>query len=203
MILIADSGSTKTTWCVLDKNSKFLFHTEGYNPFLVKADYIIDSLNKNLPADINRASIDRIYFYGSGCIGDKVSIIQDALSTVFINAKVQVESDLVAAARALLKGNKGFAAILGTGTNSCLYDGKSIIHNISSLGYILGDEGSGSYIGKKLLIDFMRGKLPLVLEESFRKTYSLTQNEILDRIYRQPLPNRFCAGFTKFLKENN
>ncbi len=202
MILIADSGSTKTSWCLIENDHKLFFQTEGYNPFLVKTDYIISSLEKSLPPAVNKGEVHQIYFYGSGCIGDKVTIIRDALATWFINASIQVESDLLAAARALLGEKPGFAAILGTGTNSCLYNGKAITHNISSLGYILGDEGSGVYMGKKLLTDYMRGRLPKDLNEIFRKVYNLTQSEILDYIYKQPLPNRFCAGFTKFLAEN-
>lgn len=122
---------------------------------------------------------------------------------MFPNSKVEVGHDLLAAARALLGTNPGFAAILGTGTNTCIYDGKDITHNIDSAAYILGDEGSGSFIGKKLLVDFIRGLMPKDVAEVFFNTYKLTPDEIMDNVYTKPLANRFCASFSKFVYDNN
>ena len=201
MLLIADSGSTKASWCLIHPTSgNVFFETEGYNPFFVKTDYVITSLNSSIPAAVNKDQVTEIYFYGSGCVPDKSAIIIYALASLFPNCtNIKVESDLLGAARASLGAKEGFAAILGTGTNTCLYNGGKITHNISSLGFILGDEGSGGYLGKKLLIDYMRGKLPQHLQENFFETYNISQTEIMDRVYRQALPNRFCAGFSRFL----
>jgi glucosamine kinase len=204
MVLIADSGSTKASWCLITPASgNVFFETEGYNPFFVQTEYVVSSLNQNIPDTINREAVTEIHFYGSGCVPEKASIIRNALTALFSNSSIiKVESDLLGAARALLGRTEGFAAILGTGTNSCLYDGTKISHNVSSLGFILGDEGSGGYLGKKLLIEYMRGKLPDDLNKSFIETYQITQPEIMERVYRQALPNRFCAGFSKFLSAN-
>ena len=203
MILIADSGSTKANWCVVAQNGELAhFTTEGYNPHFVDEDYIINSLTKSLPDYINHQEIEEINFYGSGCMAGKTVIVESALHSLFKSAKVNAFVDLLAAARALLWNEPGFAAILGTGTNTCIYDGKQIIHNIDSLGYMLGDEGSGSYIGKKILQDYMRGYMPETLSEKFSETTGLSFDEIMDRVYTQPMANRFCAGFTRFANEN-
>jgi N-acetylglucosamine kinase-like BadF-type ATPase len=203
MILIADSGSTKANWCLVAHNGELAhFTTEGYNPHFVDEDYIINSLTKSLPDYINHQEIEEINFYGSGCMAGKTVIVESALHSLFKSAKVNASVDLLAAARALLWNEPGFAAILGTGTNTCIYDGKQITHNIDSLGYMLGDEGSGSYIGKKILQDYMRGYMPETLSEKFSETTGLSFDEIMDRVYTQPMANRFCAGFTRFANEN-
>jgi N-acetylglucosamine kinase-like BadF-type ATPase len=203
MILIADSGSTKANWCLVAQNGELAhFATEGYNPHFVDENYIINSLTKSLPDYVRPHEIEEINFYGSGCMAGKTVIVESALHSLFKSAKVNASVDLLAAARALLWDEPGFAAILGTGTNTCIYDGKQITHNIDSLGYMLGDEGSGSYIGKKILQDYMRGYMPETLSEKFNETIGLSFDEIMDRVYTQPLANRFCAGFTRFAKEN-
>jgi N-acetylglucosamine kinase-like BadF-type ATPase len=203
MILIADSGSTKANWCLVAQNGELAhFTTEGYNPHFVDENYIINSLTKSLPDYINHQEIEEINFYGSGCMAGKTVIVESALHSLFKLAKVNAFVDLLAAARALLWNEPGFAAILGTGTNTCIYDGKQITHNIDSLGYMLGDEGSGSYIGKKILQDYMRGYMPETLSEKFNETTGLSFDEIMDRVYTQPMANRFCAGFTRFANEN-
>lgn len=205
MIIIADGGSTKTNWCLLNEDQKRIyFNTEGYNPYFSSTDYIVNSLRNNLPADLNIAGITELYYYGAGCsTPEKVGIVVDAMKIVFTAAKVSVGHDLLAAARALLGVEAGFAAILGTGTNTCLYDGQDITLNIDSLGYFLGDEGSGSFIGKRLLRDYMRGFMPGNLQEVFYETYKLSDEDILDNLYNKPLPNRFCASFSKFIYDNN
>lgn len=204
MIIIADGGSTKTNWClVTDEQKKVYFNTEGYNPYFSSKDYIINSLKENLPTDLQIDKITEVNYYGAGCsVDDKKKIVQDAMQAVFVNAKVNIGHDLLAAARAVLGTNEGFAAILGTGTNTCIYDGKNITHNIDSLAYILGDEGSGCYIGKKLLGDYVRGYMPEAVRELFWETYKLTPDQIIDNVYTKPLANRFCAGFSKFVYDN-
>lgn len=205
MIIIADGGSTKTNWCLLnDEQKRIYFNTEGYNPYFSDTEYIINSLKKSLPADLNIAGITELYYYGAGCsTEEKVDTVVKAMESVFSSAKVFVGHDLLAAARALLGVKPGFAAILGTGTNTCLYNGQDITLNIDSLGYFLGDEGSGSYIGKRLLRDYMRGFMPGNLQEVFYETYKLNDEDILDHLYNKPLPNRFCASFSKFIYDNN
>jgi N-acetylglucosamine kinase-like BadF-type ATPase len=203
--LIADSGSTKATWCLLsDNGEKTIYKTEGYNPYFVSTDQVYQSLQfqllRNLPFGVQ---IKKVYFYGAGCSTEgKNKIIAEALRKCFPESEIQVDHDLLAAARALLLNKPGFAAILGTGTNTCLYNGKNITHNIDSLGYFLGDEGSGSYLGKKLLRDYLRNYLPVELEEKFKQYSTLNKEEIFDRLYNQPLPNRFLASFALFFGEN-
>ena len=203
MILVADSGSTTTNWCLINQSGEnFLFDTEGYNPYYVDQDYIVQSLNKNLPGDIKPAQITEVHFYGAGCMLDKTPVIEDALQVVFQCAKVHTAMDLLAASRALLGREPGFAAILGTGTNTCIYDGNKITQNIDSLGYMLGDEGSGSYIGKKLLQEYLRGYMPEPVSNQFREYIGLSFDEIMDRVYTHSMANRFCAGFAMFAGEH-
>jgi glucosamine kinase len=201
MILIADGGSTKTNWCLIDEDEKkVLFNTEGYNPYFSNTDYIIESLNKNLPSDLKRSEIKEVNYYGAGVHNEEKSeIVADAMKVIFPNAKINIGHDLLAAARALLGDERGFAAILGTGTNTCIYDGEDVEFNIDSLAYILGDEGSGCYIGKKLLSDYIRGYMPDNVRDVFWETFKLTPEDILNKVYTEPLPNRFCASFSKFV----
>ncbi|SKB56022.1 hypothetical protein SAMN05660841_01234 [Sphingobacterium nematocida] len=205
MIIIADGGSTKTNWCLLDDNQKKIyFNTEGYNPYFVGSDYIVNSLKKGLPQDLPLDKIKEVNYYGAGVHNEeKAKIVEEAFRVLFPNARIEIGHDLLAAARALLGKEAGFAAILGTGTNSCIYDGNEITHNINSAAYILGDEGSGSYIGKKLLTDFVRDLMPSDVSKVFFETYKLTPDEIMDNVYTKPLANRFCASFSKFVYDNN
>jgi len=201
MIIIADGGSTKTNWCLLDESGKKVyFNTEGYNPYFVDSNYIVNSLKKGLPGDLPFDKITEVNYYGAGVHNEeKAAIVVEAIQQVFKNSKVFVGHDLLAAARALLGNNPGFAAILGTGTNTCIYDGNEIIHNIDSAAYILGDEGSGCYIGKRILTDYIRGYMPEKTREAFWETYKLTPDDVMDAVYTQPLANRFCASFSKFV----
>jgi glucosamine kinase len=203
MIIIADGGSTKTNWCLLNReNKKVYFNTEGYNPYFVDKEYIIESLKKNLPSDLELSEITEVNYYGAGVHNEeKANVIKEAFEEIFTSSRIFVGHDLLAAARALLGSKAGFAAILGTGTNTCIYDGKNITHQIDSGAYILGDEGSGCYIGKKLLIDYLRGYMPQSVKESFYNTYKLSHDEIEENVYSKPLANRFCASFSKFAYE--
>ncbi|MBP3943936.1 N-acetylglucosamine kinase [Sphingobacteriaceae bacterium WQ 2009] len=205
MIIIADGGSTKTNWCLLDdSNKKIYFNTEGYNPYFVNSEYIVSSLTKGLPQDLPYENVTEVNYYGAGVHNkEKAQIVIDALKQVFPKAQVEVGHDLLAAARALLGTESGFASILGTGTNSCIYDGNDVSFNIDSCAYILGDEGSGSYIGKKLLTDYIRNLMPADVREVFYETYKITPDEIMDAVYTKPLANRFCASFSKFVYDNN
>ncbi len=205
MIIIADGGSTKTNWCLIDSSGKKIyFNTEGYNPYFVSSEYIQSSLKKGLPEDLNFDQIVEVHYYGAGVHNEqKANIIKEAFSAFFTKAEISIGHDLLAAARALLGTEKGFAAILGTGTNTCIYDGNDVAFNIDSAAYILGDEGSGCYIGKKLLTDYVRDLMPENVREEFWETYKLTPDEVMDRVYTQPLANRFCASFSKFVYDNN
>lgn len=205
MIIIADGGSTKTNWCLInDEGKKIYFNTEGYNPYFVNTEYIIQSLKKGLPSDLALEKVTEVNFYGAGVHNEeKAEVVAKAIRTVFTESKAFVSHDMLAAARALLGRNAGFAAILGTGTNTCLYDGQDISFTINSGAYILGDEGSGCHIGKKLLIDYLRGYMPEPVRENFWNTYKLTPDEVEENVYTKPLPNRFCASFSKFVYDNN
>lgn len=205
MIIIADGGSTKTNWCLVNNEGKKThFDTEGYNPYFASKEYIIQSLQHNLPANLPIDLITEVNYYGAGCsTDDKRQQVADAMQVVFIKARINIGHDLLAAARALLGNSPGFAAILGTGTNTCLYDGKQITQNIDSGAYILGDEGSGCYIGKKLLADYLRGYMPEPVRQLFWDTYHLTPDDVNEQVYTQPRANRFCAGFSKFVYDNH
>lgn len=202
MKLIADSGSTSTNWVLIENGgNQKKYNTEGYNPFFMKSDAIVKSLQTQLLSGLNTTEISEIYFYGSGVSNaENVKTIDDAFRTCFPNAKNFIEHDLLSACRALLGRERGFAAILGTGTNTAIYDGKNIELNIDSLGYALGDEGSGSYIGRLLLRCYLRDFMPTDLSENFKKKFSVTdKNEILKNIYDKPLPNRFLASYSSFI----
>ncbi|HEY8928690.1 MAG TPA: N-acetylglucosamine kinase [Mucilaginibacter sp.] len=205
MIIIADGGSTKTNWClVTEEGKKVYFNTEGYNPYFSSTEYIIQSLNESLPTDLDKDAITEVNYYGAGCSTDEMrNIVKVAMEAVFTKAKVYIGHDLLAAARALLGNTEGFAAILGTGTNTCIYDGKDVVMNIDSGAYILGDEGSGCYIGKKLLTDYLRGYMPEPVRNLFWETYKLTPDDVNEQVYTQPRANRFCASFSKFVYDNN
>jgi glucosamine kinase len=205
MILIADSGSTKTDWALInpENNSFANYHTVGYNPYFINTESICFSLSENLVKYFDAGLVYDLHFYGAGCATQsKRKIIEDALSKVFPHANINVGHDLLGSARALLSNQKGFAAILGTGANTCIYDGNDCIMNIDSLGYLLGDEGSGSYIGRKILRDFMRNRLEPELQARFKERFLIENNEqIYQTLYTTQFPNRYLAGFCKFADE--
>jgi N-acetylglucosamine kinase-like BadF-type ATPase len=199
MKLIADSGATKTSWCLVNQDEKQYFNTEGYNPYFADTAYIVKSLSENLPENLPCSGVEQVYYYGAGCFPGKDSVLSDAIKSVFNQAEVYIELDLLAAARALLGTDSGFAAILGTGTNTCIYDGEKIVQNIDSLGYVLGDEGSGTAIGKKLLGDYIREYMPQAIIDLFYEAFHLDKEGIFYHVYDQPFANRFCADFCKFV----
>lgn len=199
MKLIADSGSTKTDWVLCHQEEVARFSTIGYNPFFINEDGIVQSIEANLLEALGEGDITEVYFYGAGCSSDeKRMVVHKALSRVFSGARIEVNHDLLAAARALLGNSTGFAAILGTGANTCIYNGNVITHNVDSLGYLIGDEGSGSYIGRKLVRDFMRKTLPTDLIGPFDSAFGYTNADMYEHLYFKPLPNRFLASFSKF-----
>lgn len=199
MILIADSGSTKTDWVLVDDDVQHCFRTLGYNPYFMDSDAIFQSLNEKLLPYLDAARVSAVFFYGAGCsLLENNQVVELALMKCFDRADIHVGHDMLAAARALLGHQPGFAAILGTGSNTCLYDGKVVTHNIDSLGYLLGDEGSGSYIGRKIVRDYLRNALPADLQNEFHSTWNLSSEDIFNRLYHGELPNRFLAGFCEF-----
>lgn len=204
MKLIVDSGSTKTDWFIAQSNSNYtVVRSCGINPVVQNCDEIKSTVAETLAQNGQSfALVQEIHFYGAGCTPQKKTMLQKLLSDFFPNADVHVESDLLAAARALCGVNEGLAAILGTGANSCFYDGKEILYNTPALGFILGDEGSGAVLGKKFLNGIMKGWLPYGLRKAFQEEMELDVAGIIDRVYRQPSPNRFLASFSKFILQH-
>lgn len=203
MQLVADSGSSKTDWIVVNNSGNLSITTTGLNPFFKTEEDIEKELHKGFQNQVDLNSISNIFFYGAGCSSEeKCNIVKNALKRVFPNASVKVEHDLLAAARATCGLSPGIACILGTGSNSCLFDGKKITANIPALGYILGDEGSGSYLGKRLIRSYSYGELPSDLKSKFDDTFGLTKQEILNQTYNHPFPNEYFASFATFLSAN-
>ena len=199
MLLIADSGSTKTAWRLV--NSDKYTTTGGINPFQLGTGEILNLLETEFT--LPRTDITEIKFYGAGCaFPDKNKIVSDALSRYFGITGIEINSDLLAAARSLCGNRPGIACILGTGSNSCYYTGTEIAHNVSALGYVLGDEGSGAVLGRKLLSDILKNQLPETVRNLFFETYGLTVGEILENVYRKPFPNRYLAKFAQFVSAN-
>ncbi len=202
-ILIADSGATKAEWCLLDNNKRKTVITQGISPYFLNTEQITDLLLKELKPKLKNIEVDEIYYYGTGCANPaNAKSVKKAVCKVFAGAKVDVNHDLMAAARALCGRTKGVACILGTGSNSCYYDGKKIVKNSPGLGYVLGDEGSGAYLGRKVIQYYLYGTFDDELRGRFDLTYTTNATEILENVYKKPLPNRYLAGFAKFLADN-
>lgn len=204
MKLIADSGSTKTHWCVTDGEIvRKEIITDGINPFYQTQQDVVALLDEQLIPQLGNILVDEIHFYGAGCsFPEKKLMVSQALVRFFSAAMVEVQSDLLGAARSLFQHEAGIACILGTGSNSCYYDGKEIVQNVSPLGFILGDEGSGAVLGKLFVADCLKNQLPEWIHDKFLDEYELTPAVILDRVYKQPFPNRFLAQFTPFILEH-
>ena len=206
MKLIADSGSTRTSWrCCGETGNILQFTTEGLNPYFTDPHHMNEIIHKQLIASIGFPGVKHIssvHFYGSGCSSaEKISEVQKTLSGIFTNAKIEVASDLLGAARGTCGHQAGIAAILGTGSNSCEYDGEKMVGSQTSLGYVLGDEGSGAHLGKKLLRAFYYGEMPEHLAAALKKkTGSLSG--VLENIYKKPFPNRYIASYSRFLQHH-
>lgn len=204
MILLADSGSTKTDWGFVDggKLVKRL-RTSGMNPFQMSEEAIKEEIEKHLVPELPSVVLDEVHFYGAGCTKEKQPIVERALrANLSISGECEVASDMLGAARGICGHKPGIACILGTGSNSCSYDGKNLVKNVSPLGFILGDEGSGAVLGKLLVGDILKNQMPEAIVKRFFEKYKLTSADIIDRVYRQPKPNTFLASFVPFLEEN-
>lgn len=205
MKIICDSGSTKADWVIISNNEKiYSCSTKGINPVFHDGDFIRNELSREIVSTIEVRAVEEIHFYGAGCWDANLKgIVKAGLQSIFVNANVFVDHDLLGAARAACGANPGIACILGTGSNSCLYDGDKVIDNVKNLGYLVGDEGSGSYIGKELLRCYFYRELPEELAEKFEKLVPGGKSEVLDKIYNAPgTPNVYLASFSKFLSDN-
>jgi glucosamine kinase len=201
--LIADSGSTKAEWCLLDGKKKKLFLTQGLSPYFLSSEQIEYIIEHELKTKMKNAEPEEIYFYGTGCSSpENVKLVKKAIQRAFPDAIVAVDHDLMGAAKALCGNDKGVACILGTGSNSCYYNGKKIVKNSPGLGYVLGDEGSGAYLGKKVIQYFLYNTFDADLMDRFNAKFNTNNIEILDAVYKKPLPNRYLASYAVFLAEN-
>ena len=205
MILIADSGSTKTDWCVVENGQPIQqISTKGINPFFQSEEEISNDIATSLLPQLKTNALDAVYFYGAGCgFPDKIAMVHRAITKhLQIKREVEVNTDMLAVAHGLCQHEAGIACIMGTGSNSCYYDGKQIVSNVSPLGFILGDEGSGAVLGKLLVGDILKNQMTPELKEKFLKQFGLTPADIIDRVYRKPFPNRFLASLSPFLAQN-
>ena len=204
MILIADSGSTKTDWCVVLNDTPIKrIGTKGLNPFFQSEEEVQQELTHSLLPQLPEGTINSVYFYGAGCTPEKAPVIRRAIAdSLPIVGNIKAYSDMLAAAHGLCGHEAGIVCILGTGSNSCFYNGKEIVNNVSPLGFILGDEGSGAVLGKLLVGDILKNQLSPAVKEAFLKQFDLTAPEIIDRVYRQPFPNRFLASLSPFIAQH-
>lgn len=202
-ILIADSGSTKCEWCLLTNGKKKKIITPAISPYFVSQDEILKILSQHLIPKISTTSIQAVFFYGTGLLDlANAKSMKQVLKQLFSKATIEVNHDLMGAARALCGKKKGIACILGTGSNSCYFNGKKVEKNSPGLGYVLGDEGSGSYLGKKVIQYYLYKTFDEDLNNRFEKHYNETHESILNNVYKLPLPNRYLANFALFLSEN-
>jgi N-acetylglucosamine kinase-like BadF-type ATPase len=205
MILIADSGSTKTDWLLIDGlHAQRIVQTDGFNPYYQTTNQIYVTLQAQLLPQLPAETITDVFFYGAGCSGPAVNpVIENAIRLLFPGVQtVDVNSDMLGAARAAAGHESGIVCILGTGSNACQYDGKQITQGILSLGFWLGDEGSGGYLGKTVIRDFFQNRLPDELRIAFDQKYALDRPTLLENAYQKPFPNRYFASFTPFLTEH-
>ena len=199
MIVIADSGSSKTDWLFLSSVEEFTIKSPGINPFFQQTEEIYAMLS-NVFSQTTTHKVNEVYFYGAGCIKDKTSrIVEGALQNLFPKAKIYVEDDMLGAARAVLGKSEGIACILGTGANSCLYNGKTIMDKVPALGFVLGDEGSGAYMGKLFINDYFKRAIPDDFKQTIANELPLDEADVLNAVYRAEYPSRYLAGFSLFL----
>jgi glucosamine kinase len=201
--LIADSGSTKTEWCLLDGKKKSIINSQGMSPYFISEARMADIIIAEVLPSLKKAVVEEIYYYGTGCTNPKnARMVKRVLKKIFPSATVKVDSDVAGAAKALCGNEKGIACILGTGSSSCYYNGKKIAKNNPGLGFILGDEGSGAYLGKKVVQYFLYNTFDEDLRARFDAKFVTNASEILDAVYKKPLANRYLASFAIFLSEN-
>ena len=202
MQLIADSGSTKVDWrAIKDDGSIVEISTEGINPVFITPEEIVKILSQKLLPVIG-PGVKNVYFYGAGVVSPQlIATLSESFKKVFPESETFAASDVLAAARALCGHNPGIACIMGTGSNSCFYDGENIAKNVRAGGFILGDEASGGVLGKKLISDFIKGLLPAHIQAEFDKRYDLDYMKVVEKVYKQPMPSRFLASFAPFINE--
>lgn len=201
--LIADSGSTKAEWCLVQGKKKKTFFTQGLSPYFLDGPQIAAIVRQELIPSMGKVAVEEVHFYGTGCKAPaNQRLVRKALQKVFPDATVQVDADLFGAARAVCGTSAGVACILGTGSNSCYFNGRKIVRNSPGLGYVLGDEGSGAYLGRKVLQYYLYNTFDEDLRSRFDATYVTNASEILDNVYKKPLANRYLASFALFLAEN-
>lgn len=203
MYLIAESGSTKTQWSLVDKDNILkLVNTSGINPLNLTPTEI-QTYIRPVSNYVEKQRIDAVYFFGAGCASPTaIRKIESALSETFKCEKIFVDSDLIAACLALAGTKKGIVGLLGTGSNSCVWDGVKVAVKIPSLGYVLGDEGGGVAIGKQLLTDYLKFQMPPLIRDKFAEKYKITAEKVVERVYQMPMPNRYLAGFAPFAEAN-
>ena len=203
MKLIAESGSTRTEWAIVENDHVIQrAFTEGINPYFQTRREISRSVRLGLPDIFFRKKLEQVYYYGAGCSSNEKKNILGASLVAQFKTPIQVESDLLGAARSLFKSEPGIACILGTGSNSCFYDGRIIVKNVKPGGYILGDEGSGAAMGKMFLSDLLKGLAPKDLANNFYDKFRITANEVMESVYNRPFPNRFLATIAYFLADH-
>ncbi|MBR1769107.1 MAG: ATPase [Bacteroidales bacterium] len=203
MLLIADSGSTKTDWCFIDSlRNRHYFQTIGINPYNLTRERIQKEIENNILPNVSQRQDVDIFFYGAGCSApEKREDLVSVFSLFFNRERIHIEHDLLGAARAGCRRDKGIVGILGTGSNSCLYDGKKIVENVPALGYILCDEGAGTNIGKTILRDYLRHRMPEYICHEFSKLYPGSESDFLTPLYSGENPNRYIASFARFAIE--
>lgn len=208
--LIVDSGSTKTSWCFAflpdtkSADGAMTVTTEGLNPAVMSAEEVEEKIAKALnhclqSLSISAADVENVFFYGAGCIAGRAGVVSESISSILVDARIYVADDLLGAARALCGHKAGIACILGTGSNSCLYDGKNIVAHTPALGYVLGDEGSGAVLGRKFLNAVLKQTFPENIRKRFLQESGLDMAEVINRVYRSPAPNRFLASMSKYI----
>lgn len=201
--LIVDSGSTKADWAWLGADPVPAFTTRGVNPYFYDADEVQAILQEELPEEAQQAEVEEVFFYGAGCSSEMLNArIENGLQGIWPQARIHVHHDLLGAARAACQQEPGIAIILGTGSNACRYDGRTIEARHGGLGYILGDEGSGMFLGKQLVAAWMDGDLPQDLAQEFDHRYQFSRDEVNEAVYHRPNPNRYLASFGQFLGEH-
>ena len=204
MILVVDSGSTKADWISIDETGKILFTTQtlGLNPEVLNKEEIISRVNDRFDISLNKENVTHLFFYGAGCGTERLTtLLKSIFESFFINAKVVIKEDTYAAVYAVTT-EPGIVCILGTGSNSCYFDGKNVVSRVPSLGYILMDEASGNYFGKKLICDYYYGKMPKSIAKQFEEQFDLDADTIKRNIYKEANPNAYLANFVEFILRN-
>ena len=200
-MIMAEGGSTKLDIVIIDEQNEVRrYSLPGINPFYQSTEEMTSTLKESQIREENGNALKKVYYYGAGCaFEEQTNAIKESFKQAFQSETVEVESDLLAAARGLFGDENGIAAILGTGSNSGYYDGEKIIDNVSSLGFMLGDEGSGGYLGKHLVSDILKGLTSAELAEEFFQEYHTSKEVIMENVYKKPFPNRYLAGFVPFI----